>query len=187
MPFSTPLRFAVSNGIPRRAAITALIVGPILTAINQGDALVLDGDLDWTKVVLTFMVPYAVATVGAVGARMNAPESVAAGPCQTTPAALSSGRTRPDPPDPLEAPPLRARIHVSLKNGVLDPQGKAIQHALTALGFEGVDDVRQGKVIEFSLAEEDPDRARTAVQEMCERLLANTVIENYAIELDGEH
>lgn len=185
MPFSALLRLAVSNGIPRRAAITALIVGPILTAINQGDALVLGNGLDWTKVVLTFMVPYAVATVGAVGAKMSAPEP-AAGPCHGAPAALSSGQSRPHPSDPLEAPPLRARIHVTLKNGVLDPQGKAIQHALTALGFEGVDEVRAGKVIEFSLAEEDPDKARAAVEEMCQRLLANTVIENYAIELDGK-
>ncbi len=80
---------------------------------------------------------------------------------------------------------MKARVHVTLKNGVLDPQGKAIEHALASLGFEGVDDVRQGKVIEFSLSESDPDKARSAVEAMCQKLLANTVIENYAIELDS--
>lgn len=82
--------------------------------------------------------------------------------------------------------PLKARVHVTLKHGVLDPQGKAIEHALGTLGFAGVGNVRQGKVIEFDLAEDDPERARAAVAEMCEKLLANTVIENYSIELDGE-
>ena len=80
---------------------------------------------------------------------------------------------------------MKARVHVTLKNGVLDPQGKAIEHALAGLGFNGVNDVRQGKVIEFSLAENDPAKARAEVEAMCEKLLANTVIENYAIELDG--
>ncbi|MEX1147487.1 MAG: phosphoribosylformylglycinamidine synthase subunit PurS [Sphingomonadales bacterium] len=78
---------------------------------------------------------------------------------------------------------MKARVHVTLKTGVLDPQGKAIQHALTALGFNGVDDVRQGKFIELELAETDADKARAALDEMCRKLLANTVIENYAIEL----
>jgi phosphoribosylformylglycinamidine synthase len=80
---------------------------------------------------------------------------------------------------------MKARVHVTLKNGVLDPQGKAIEHALTALGFGGVNEVRQGKVIEFSLAESDPAKARAEVEAMCEKLLANTVIENYAIELNA--
>ncbi|WP_299392627.1 phosphoribosylformylglycinamidine synthase subunit PurS [Pelagibius sp.] len=80
---------------------------------------------------------------------------------------------------------MKARVHVTLKNGVLDPQGKAIEQALGALGFNGVEDVRQGKVIEFSLAERDPSKARADVEAMCQKLLANTVIENYAIELDG--
>ncbi|WP_422367717.1 phosphoribosylformylglycinamidine synthase subunit PurS [Pelagibius sp.] len=80
---------------------------------------------------------------------------------------------------------MKARVHVTLKNGVLDPQGKAIQQALGALGFGGVDDVRQGKVIEFSLQEADPAKARADVEAMCQKLLANTVIENYAIELDA--
>ncbi|HEY5598538.1 MAG TPA: phosphoribosylformylglycinamidine synthase subunit PurS [Kiloniellales bacterium] len=80
---------------------------------------------------------------------------------------------------------MKARVHVTLKPGVLDPQGKAIQHALASLGFAGIDNVRQGKVIELDLAETDPERARRSLREMCEKLLANTVIENYAIELDG--
>ncbi|MDF2096303.1 MULTISPECIES: phosphoribosylformylglycinamidine synthase subunit PurS [Aquibaculum] len=79
---------------------------------------------------------------------------------------------------------MKARVHVTLKNGVLDPQGKAIQHALGALGFSGVDDVRQGKYIELDLAESDPDKARAAVEEMCRKLLANTVIENYSVEVE---
>lgn len=70
-----------------------------------------------------------------------------------------------------------------LKSGVLDPQGKAIGQALGRLGFAGVDDVRQGKVIELEIAETDQSRARAKLSEMCEKLLANTVIENYAIEL----
>ena len=78
---------------------------------------------------------------------------------------------------------MKARIHVTLKNGVLDPQGKAIAQALDRLGFEGVDSVRQGKFIEIDLAETDRDMARQAVEAMCENLLANTVVENYAIEL----
>jgi phosphoribosylformylglycinamidine synthase len=81
---------------------------------------------------------------------------------------------------------MKARVHVTLKNGVLDPQGKAIEHALGALGFGGVHDVRQGKVIEFQLAESDPKKARAEVEAMCEKLLANTVIENYAIELNAK-
>ena len=78
---------------------------------------------------------------------------------------------------------MKARVHITLKSGVLDPQGKAIGHALEALGFEGVNDVRQGKVIEIELVEEDPAKARKQVEEMCRKLLANTVIENYVIEL----
>ncbi|MFQ5775368.1 MAG: phosphoribosylformylglycinamidine synthase subunit PurS [Kiloniellaceae bacterium] len=81
---------------------------------------------------------------------------------------------------------MKARVHVTLKPGVLDPQGKAIQHALAGLGFAGIERVRQGKVIELELAETDPVRARARVREMCEKLLANTVIETYAIELADE-
>jgi phosphoribosylformylglycinamidine synthase len=78
---------------------------------------------------------------------------------------------------------MKARVHVTLKSGVLDPQGKAIGHALASLGFTGVGEVRQGKVIELDLAETDAARARETVKAMCEKLLANTVIENYAIEI----
>jgi phosphoribosylformylglycinamidine synthase len=78
---------------------------------------------------------------------------------------------------------MKARVHITLKDGVLDPQGKAIAQALARLGFRGVDQVRQGKVIEIDLAEADPARARAAVEAMCATLLANTVIEDYAIEL----
>jgi phosphoribosylformylglycinamidine synthase PurS subunit len=78
---------------------------------------------------------------------------------------------------------MKARIHVTLKSGVLDPQGKAIGHALGNLGFTGVREVRQGKFIEIELDESDPARARTNLEAMCKQLLANTVIENYAIEI----
>ncbi len=79
---------------------------------------------------------------------------------------------------------MKARVHVMLKNGVLDPQGKAIAHALGSLGFKGVNEVRQGKVIDLDLAESDAGRARAAVEAMCQQLLANTVIESYQIELE---
>ncbi len=78
---------------------------------------------------------------------------------------------------------MRARIKITLKNGVLDPQGKAIQHALSALGIAGVEDVRQGKYIEVKLDETSQDKARETVERMCKDLLANTVIENYSYEL----
>ncbi len=78
---------------------------------------------------------------------------------------------------------MKARVQIMLKDGVLDPQGRAIGNALGALGFEGVDRVRQGKVIEMRLAETDPEAARGKVEAMCRKLLANTVIEDYAIEL----
>ncbi|NNK77121.1 MAG: phosphoribosylformylglycinamidine synthase subunit PurS [Litoreibacter sp.] len=78
---------------------------------------------------------------------------------------------------------MKARVHVMLKNGVLDPQGEAVRHALGALGFAGVDGVRQGKVIELDLAETEKDKAEAAVRDMCEKLLANTVIESYTVEL----
>jgi phosphoribosylformylglycinamidine synthase PurS subunit len=80
---------------------------------------------------------------------------------------------------------MKARVFVMLKPGVLDPQGKAIGHALASLGFSGVGEVRQGKVIDLDLAESDQARARASVEEMCKRLLANTVIESYRIELEG--
>ena len=79
---------------------------------------------------------------------------------------------------------MKATIYISLKNGVLDPQGKAIENALGQLGFDGVENVRQGKMIELELAETDANQARNRLQEMCEKLLANTVIENYDIRLN---
>jgi len=78
---------------------------------------------------------------------------------------------------------MKARVHIRLKEGVLDPQGKAIGHALASLGFTGVGEVRQGKLIEIELAETDRGKAREQVEKMCEQLLANPVIENYDIEL----
>jgi phosphoribosylformylglycinamidine synthase len=74
---------------------------------------------------------------------------------------------------------MKTRVYVTLKNGVLDPQGKAIHHALEGLGFDGVKDVRAGKLIELDL---EPGVGDEAVEEMCRKLLANTVIENYRIE-----
>ncbi|CFX39908.1 Factor required for phosphoribosylformylglycinamidine synthetase, PurS component [Candidatus Filomicrobium marinum] len=78
---------------------------------------------------------------------------------------------------------MKARIKITLKNGVLDPQGKAIEHALSSLGFSGVNEVRQGKYIEVDLADGDAANARETVEKMCKDLLANTVIENYDIEI----
>ena len=75
---------------------------------------------------------------------------------------------------------MKARVHVMLKNGVLDPQGEAVRRALGSLGFDGVEGVRQGKVIELDVAD---GTTEATVAEMCERLLANTVIESYQIEL----
>ena len=80
---------------------------------------------------------------------------------------------------------MKARVFVMPKQGVLDPQGKAIGHALASLGFFGIGEVRQGKVIDLDLAETDAARARAAVEEMCRKLLANTVIESYRIELES--
>ena len=79
---------------------------------------------------------------------------------------------------------MKATIYISLKNGVLDPQGKAIENALGQLGFDGIENVRQGKMIELELADTDANQARDRLQEMCEKLLANTVIENYDIRLN---
>ena len=81
---------------------------------------------------------------------------------------------------------MKATIHITLKKGVLDPQGKAIENALGHLGFNAVPDVRQGKLIEVNLSETDPAKAEAALTDMCEKLLANTVIENYHIHLDSE-
>ncbi len=78
---------------------------------------------------------------------------------------------------------MKARVHVMLKNGVLDPQGEAVRHALGQLGFDGVEGVRQGKVIELELTETDAAKAEETVTAMCEKLLANTVIESYSVEI----
>ncbi len=77
----------------------------------------------------------------------------------------------------------KARVHVTLKSGVLDPQGKAVQGALARLGFSGVESVRQGKYLEIELDETDPEAARALVAEMCRQLFANTVIEDFAIDV----
>ena len=79
---------------------------------------------------------------------------------------------------------IKARVTVTLKNGVLDPQGKAIEGALGALGFSGVGQVRQGKVFDLALDGDDRAKAEADLKAMCEKLLANTVIENYTIALD---
>ena len=78
---------------------------------------------------------------------------------------------------------MKARVTVMLKQGVLDPQGEAVRHALGSLGFQGVGSVRQGKVIELDLTETDAAKAEADVKAMCEKLLANTVIESYRVEL----
>jgi phosphoribosylformylglycinamidine synthase PurS subunit len=78
---------------------------------------------------------------------------------------------------------MKVRVQVMLRADVLDPQGKAIGNALAALGFGGIEEVRQGKLIELELAETDPARAREQVEGMCKQLLANPVIEDYAIEV----
>ena len=78
---------------------------------------------------------------------------------------------------------MKAKIYVTLKHGVLDPQGKAIEGALHSLGFAEVEQVRQGKYIELETSESDADKARAQIDAMCKQLLANTVIENYRIEL----
>ncbi len=80
---------------------------------------------------------------------------------------------------------MKAIVTVMLKTGVLDPQGKAIAHALGTLGFAGVGDVRAGKVIELELAETDPAKAKAAAEEMARKLLANTVIESFRVSVEG--
>lgn len=80
---------------------------------------------------------------------------------------------------------MKVRVTITLKAGVLDPQGKAIEGALRGLGFAGIDGARQGKIIDLALAETNPEKARATVADMCEKLLANTVIENYDIAILG--
>jgi phosphoribosylformylglycinamidine synthase subunit PurS len=79
---------------------------------------------------------------------------------------------------------IKARVTVTLKSGVLDPQGKAIEHALSALGFSGVEEVRQGKVFDIALGADQWRNAESEIKAMCDKLLANTVIEDYAIEFE---
>jgi len=79
---------------------------------------------------------------------------------------------------------MKAKIHITLKNGVLDPQGKAIAGALHNLDFKHVNDVRQGKYIELEFSESDPKKAHASVDSMCQKLLANMVIENYRFEIE---
>jgi phosphoribosylformylglycinamidine synthase subunit PurS len=90
---------------------------------------------------------------------------------------------RPDTQNRSKSSVIKARITVTLKNGVLDPQGKAIEHALSGLGFGGVGAVRQGKVFDVELAESDKAKAEADLKAMCDKLLANTVIENYSVTL----
>jgi len=78
---------------------------------------------------------------------------------------------------------LKAKVHITLKAGVLDPQGKAVEHALHGRGFKDVSDVRQGKYIELQLKTKDKKKAKAEVEKMCKALLANTVIENYTVDL----
>ena len=80
---------------------------------------------------------------------------------------------------------MKARVFITLKNGVLDPQGKAIGHALNGLGFGSVGEVRQGKVIDLDLSDSDPEKARGDLKAMCEKLLGNTEKKKYEIELKG--
>ena len=80
---------------------------------------------------------------------------------------------------------MKARVVVTLKNGVLDPQGQAIEGSLSSLGFAGVANVRQGKVFDLEVEGTDPEHARSQIKAMCDKLLANTVIENYAIEISN--
>jgi phosphoribosylformylglycinamidine synthase len=80
---------------------------------------------------------------------------------------------------------VKAKIHVTLKPGILDPQGKAIEHALDSLGFTNASNVRVGKYMELDIAEKDKVKAEAEVKQMCEKLLANTIIEEYRYELIG--
>jgi phosphoribosylformylglycinamidine synthase len=80
---------------------------------------------------------------------------------------------------------MKARVTIMPKSGVLDPQGKAIQGALSGLGFGGIAEIRQGKLIEVTISETDPAKARAEIEDMCKKLLANPVMESFSIELIG--
>ncbi|MSO98346.1 MAG: phosphoribosylformylglycinamidine synthase subunit PurS [Rhodospirillaceae bacterium] len=79
---------------------------------------------------------------------------------------------------------MKAKVHITLKAGVLDPQGKAVEHALHGLGFNSVSEVRQGKYIELKLKTKDKKKAKAEVEKMCKTLLANTIVENFKVDLD---
>ena len=169
---------AFQPAVVRRALVMAAVVGPILTLINQGDALLGELPFNFWKAGLTFVVPYLVATVSAVATQRG---GGAARPCQAEAPPLGSPRSDA----PAGSPTMKARVHVTLKPGVLDPQGKAIAGALASLGFDGVNQVRQGKVIDLEIDGADRAEAQEKVEAMCRKLLANTVIEDYAIELEA--
>jgi phosphoribosylformylglycinamidine synthase len=198
MAESSALTTACRPVIVRRALIMAAVVGPILTLINQGDALVSDAPFSFWKAGLTFIVPYLVATVSAVATHRRGDAGAAPEPCHADGAPLGSPHPAPQSSPqhsaagpaqrsqgPTGNPPMKARVHVTLKPGVLDPQGKAIAGALASLGFDGVGQIRQGKVIDLEIDGADQAEARSQVEAMCRKLLANTVIEDYAIELEA--
>ena len=80
---------------------------------------------------------------------------------------------------------MKARVTVTYKNGILDPQGKAVEHSLHSLGFDSVKGVRIGKYVEIELSESDPEKAKNALDDMCKKLLSNPVTENFEIKLSG--
>lgn len=188
------LAIARQPAIVRRSLIMAAVVGPVLTLINQGDALVGDLPFSFWKAGLTFIVPYLVATVSAVVTHHHREAAQTPEPCHADGAPLGSPQPAPHPAPAGPAqrsegstgnPAMKARVHVTLKPGVLDPQGKAIAGALASLGFDGVGQVRQGKVIDLEIDGTDHAEARDRIEAMCQKLLANTVIEDYAIELEA--
>jgi phosphoribosylformylglycinamidine synthase len=187
---TSALATACRPAIVRRALVMAAVVGPILTLINQGDALVSDVPFSFWKAGLTFIVPYLVATVSAIVTHHHREAAETPQPCHADGAPL--GSPDPAPLGPAQRSegrsgisPMKARVHVTLKPGVLDPQGKAIAGALASLGFDGVGEVRQGKVIDLEIDGADQAEARSRIEAMCRKLLANTVIEDYAIELEA--
>ena len=185
---TSALATACRPAIVRRAFIMAAVVGPVLTLINQGDALLGDLPFNVWKAGLTFIVPYLVATVSAVITQHH--RATTPQPCHANGAPLGSPQpARQDPAPRPQGPrgnsPMKARVHVTLKPGVLDPQGKAIAGALASLGFDGIGEIRQGKVIDLEIDGADQTEAREKVDAMCRKLLANTVIEDYAIELEA--
>jgi phosphoribosylformylglycinamidine synthase subunit PurS len=101
------------------------------------------------------------------------------------PAEGAARETRPNASGPERGAGMKAVVTVMLKAGVLDPQGKAVRHALHNLGFGNIGEVRAGKIIELELNETDPDKARSAAEEMARRLLANTVIESFRVSLEA--